>query len=217
MDSEIHSEPIVEQIAEKIRKAVDCGDLIAGSKIVEQDLCDKFQVSRTPVREAFRILQAEGYLIYKPRAGVFVNEISLQKINEIWEIRITIEELVARKTAKNADNDLKEQINCQLGIISELLLNDSIPEENYRIVDETYYNIHVSHTGSKTLEDLARNMRISSSHIRHKPKYNEIRARAALNEIKNIYQTYIDNDVEKAARCNKEHFLASLEEIKLYL
>lgn len=214
---EIHSEPIVEQIAEKLRDAINQGDLTPGQKIVEQDICNKFQVSRTPVREAFRILQAEGYLIYKPRSGMFVNEVTIKTISEIWEIRIAIEELVARKTASNADEGLKAQIRNELNKIDTLLKKEIVKESEFSILDETYYELHVSNTGSRTLEDLAKNMRMSSSHIRHKPKYTEGRARQALAEIKNIYQAYLNNDVEEAAKYNKEHFLASLEEIKHYL
>ena len=214
---EIHSEPIVEKIAEKLRDAINQGDLNPGQKIVEQDICNRFQVSRTPVREAFRILQAEGYLIYKPRSGMYVNEVSIQTISEIWEIRIAIEELVARKTAANADEKLKERIRTELNKIEDLLNKENISEHEFSVLDETYYELHVGNTGSKTLEELARSMRMNSSHIRHKPRFSEKRVRDALSEIKNIYHAYLNNDVEAAAKYNKVHFLASLEEIKHYL
>ena len=70
-------------VEERLKESIEDGTIKAGEKLTEQQICDEMQVSRTPVREAFRVLQVEGYLTYKPRFGVVVTELSLQDIYDV--------------------------------------------------------------------------------------------------------------------------------------
>lgn len=213
----IKQEPIAELVAERLRQAIENGTLQAGARLTEQEICDQMSVSRTPVREAFRILQVEGYLSYRPRFGVVVTELSMQDIYDAWEVRMNLEEMVARKTARLADDTLKSTIREQLKAIEAVLKQKHIREDQFVSLDEKYYELHVSNCGNKKLEETAKNLRMSSALMRRKPKFSEERARAALKEISDIYDAYLNNDEEKAVICNKIHFDASLEEIKRYM
>ena len=208
---------IAELVAENLRKSIDNQTLKAGDRLLEHDISKSMNVSRTPVREAFRILQVEGYLTHKPRHGVVVSEVSLEEIEEIWEVRLYIEDLISRKTAELADVDLKKKMEKEIDKIELLLKMAEIDRESFEKLDETYYSIHVSGCGNKKLQEVAQHLRISSALIRRKPKFSERRARESLEEIKNIYKAYIDNDQSSAANFNKIHFMESLKEIRKHL
>lgn len=217
MITEIKQEPIAEQVADFIRKEIENGSLRAGEKITENDLCSRLNVSRTPVREALRVLQTEGYISHKPRFGVYVTELSVQDVYDCWEVRSYLESMVARKTALNCDARVKMAIRLELQKIENAIGNDELREEEYRALDETYYSIHISNCGNKKLEEVARSLRINSSLMCGKPKYSMDRAKDALREIANIYNAYLENDAEKAAECNDIHFTESLKDITRYL
>ena len=95
--------------ANKIRDAIESGELIPGQRISEIDLTSLFQVSRTPVREAFRILEAEGYLVHVPRCGVVVKELNNQEIIEVFEVRSWLEQLMIRKIIADISNEKKQE------------------------------------------------------------------------------------------------------------
>lgn len=101
-------------IAEEIRKGIAAGQYKAGEKIKEADLCSKFGVSRTPVREAFRLLQNEGILIHNPQRGVFVPYLGQDEVMNLQQVRAALECLSARNAAPFAtalDIELLKSIN----------------------------------------------------------------------------------------------------------
>lgn len=204
-------------IEERLKEAIENGTIRAGEKLTEQLICDEMQVSRTPVREAFRMLQVEGYLTYKPRYGVVVTELSIQDIDDLWEVRMSLEDLVARKTAKFVDDKAKSEIKRELEKIKRILHQSEIEEDEFTKIDEKYYQIHISNCNNKRLKEEVELLRINSSLIRNRPKYSQKRARASLQEIADIYDSYLDNDEEAASKCNRIHFLSSLEEIKKFM
>lgn len=77
----VHS--IVDQAVKRLEEMIIKGRLLPGQKIKEQEIADRLGVSRPPLREAFKILEAEGLVRREPRRGVFVAELSR---NDIWEI-----------------------------------------------------------------------------------------------------------------------------------
>jgi DNA-binding GntR family transcriptional regulator len=62
-----------------------------GARVTENELADRFHVSRTPVREALQRLAAEGYVIIRPKQGCFVRDIDIDEINQYYEVRIGLE------------------------------------------------------------------------------------------------------------------------------
>lgn len=217
MFKSVKLESVSKIVEQRLKESIEDGTIKAGEKLTEQQICDEMQVSRTPVREAFRVLQVEGYLTYKPRFGVVVTELSLQDIYDVWEVRMNIEDLIARKTARFMKEDVKKVIRKELKKISKVLEQENIEQEEFENIDEKYYQIHISNCNNERLKEEAERLKVSSALIRNKPKYSQERARAALKEISDIYMAYVDNNEDAASEFNKVHFLSSLEEIKKFM
>jgi DNA-binding GntR family transcriptional regulator len=81
-----------------------------GEYITDLQIAENLDISRTPVREAFRILEREGLLIYEPKRGWKVYSLTLNDISEIFEIKINLEGLLARKAAACTDEILSEKL-----------------------------------------------------------------------------------------------------------
>jgi DNA-binding GntR family transcriptional regulator len=81
---------------EKLRQQIIKGKLKPGQRIVMADLAKAFGASETPVREAIRRLESEGYVIFTPHAGAVVTRIDEGELSEIYLIRIALEALATR-------------------------------------------------------------------------------------------------------------------------
>lgn len=79
-----------------LRKDILQGKLRQGEKLTEQQICDEYNVSRTPVREAFRQLELEGFIETIPNRGAFVVGFSPQDIQDMYELRKAYEVLAVK-------------------------------------------------------------------------------------------------------------------------
>ncbi|MBW8824828.1 MAG: GntR family transcriptional regulator [Acidobacteria bacterium] len=89
-------------VCDKIRQQIIEGTHPAGGRLVEDRLADELGVSRNPVREALRVLEAEGFVEMKPRRGAFVARLSEKDVSDIFDVRAALEAVVARTAARNA-------------------------------------------------------------------------------------------------------------------
>ncbi len=111
-----------EKILETIREAILKGTLKPGEKVAEPELAERFGISRTPIREAFRQLESEGYLTVIPRKGAVVAALSEQDVQEFYAIKSILEgyaaELAATRLSEKEIEKL-EAINQRLKMLAE--------------------------------------------------------------------------------------------------
>lgn len=98
-----HTLSLPEQIAEQIGNDIIRGRYEPGARIHEQDVAERFNVSRGPVREALRILERDGLIQINARRGAQVRELTVAELDEIFDPRITLNGLAARRAAERRD------------------------------------------------------------------------------------------------------------------
>lgn len=106
-----------EKIVETIRSAIVNGQLQAGTRVAEPDLADRFGISRTPIREAFRQLESEGFITVIPRKGAVVASFSAKDVSDFYDLKALLEGYAARCAAKVlTEKDLQkmEAVNRQM-------------------------------------------------------------------------------------------------------
>ena len=125
-------------IAYKILKEkIDCGTISHGMQLVENDLCDSLNMSRTPVREALNRLHAEGYLEYTPGKGFSATSYDKNKIRQIYEMIEAVEGMLAYLLAqKYKDLELAEMRQA----VEDM--EDSIKSENWDIWTDADSRFH---------------------------------------------------------------------------
>ena len=94
--------PIKEIVLAKLRTDIISGRYKPGQRLIERELAEQMNVSRTPVREALSKLEQEKLVTTTSYKGVIVTELSLKEVRDIFECRIALEALVAKLAAKNA-------------------------------------------------------------------------------------------------------------------
>ena len=87
--------PVIDSVVKLLREAIYSGYLLPGMRLIESELAEKMQISRTPLREAIRQLQAEGLIKVVPNKGATVASYSRGDIKEIYRICAVLEGMAA--------------------------------------------------------------------------------------------------------------------------
>ena len=101
---------LVESIVEDLQSKIIKGQLKSGQRMVEAELCGKMGISRSPLREAFRILESQGFLVHEPRKGMHVSVVSMEELENIYVIRANLESLATNLAVKNGNPQILEEL-----------------------------------------------------------------------------------------------------------
>ena len=145
-----------ERIVETIRNAIVNGQLVPGVRIAEPELADKFGISRTPIREAFRQLESEGFISVVPRKGAIVASISPQDISNFYDLKMVLEGYAAHCAARvltPADIAKMETVNRQMEAASH-------KKDLRRVLDlhNEFHDIFLRACGNEKLHAIVQNM-----------------------------------------------------------
>jgi DNA-binding GntR family transcriptional regulator len=100
-----------DQAYEKIKKLIVNGDLVPGEFLSEGFLSEQLEMSRTPIRSALQRLELDGILRIHPKQGIYICDISVKQINEVYEIRMALESFALRKLSKNIKKHQLVELN----------------------------------------------------------------------------------------------------------
>ena len=97
-----------DEVAAQLRERIFAGELAPGTFLDEVALSAQMKISRTPLREALKVLTAEGLVRHEPRRGCFVNQVTVKELDEIFPVIALLEGRCAHEAALNAsDADLE--------------------------------------------------------------------------------------------------------------
>ena len=99
------SATLPQTIALRLRELITEGDLAPGARLNERALCDRLGVSRTPLREAFRLLAADGLVELEPNRGASVVALSVRDVRELFEVMGTLEALAGELACRRIGDD----------------------------------------------------------------------------------------------------------------
>jgi len=102
--------PLRDVVFQTLRQAILRGELAPGERLMEIHLAQRLGVSRKPVREAIRKLELEGLVLMIPRKGAVVAEITISDLEDVLEVRMTLEELAVKYACKRITREQLEEI-----------------------------------------------------------------------------------------------------------
>ena len=107
----IQRKTLWQQIADVLREDIIQGRIKPGERIVEEDIAEKFHVSRGPVREALRHIGEEGFVVYESHKGSTVKTISYEEMQENYLVRSTLEVLAIRIIAGKLPEEIEREMD----------------------------------------------------------------------------------------------------------
>lgn len=131
-------------VTDTLREMLLEGEFLPETRLQEVSLAEKMQVSRTPVREALRVLAKDGLLIYAPNRGYIVRRFTFEDIIKAFRVRASLEGLGARMAAENGLSDESRAIldKC-IEEAEELLDTDLCQADNYQVWREMNKRFHM--------------------------------------------------------------------------
>lgn len=111
-------------VGDVLREAIATGEFPEGYQLLQNDIAAALGVSRTPVREALRLLEAEGWVEFSPHRGAVVATLSSDEVRQIFEIRYTLEALALKQSLPIVDPSV---FDVAAGLLDEL---DAEPDIN---------------------------------------------------------------------------------------
>lgn len=189
---------------DKLRDLIFSGELAAGTDHLESELAEVLGMSRTPVREAVVLLEAQGLLEVRPRKGVRIKRVSPDDMAEIYDILTELESLAAQTAASAGYTErdlsgLKQAIDDMDQAIS--LRN----REAWAVADEAFHrelvqlgkNVRLRGITAMML-DQVRRARLVTLYIRPEPTRSNL-------DHRNVYDAILQGDAEAARALHHEH------------
>ncbi|MDD5285842.1 MAG: GntR family transcriptional regulator [Desulfuromonadaceae bacterium] len=185
-----------EKILENIRDAIISGALPAGSKVSEPELAERYGISRTPIREAFRQLESEGYLSVIPRRGAVVKELSPKDVEEFYAIKSILEGYAARRACEKFSSkglDRLQAINDKLAELARL--NDI---RHFFKIHSDFHDLFIRTADNEKLRDLITGLVTKFQRLRLTSLSLPGRMTVSVQEHDKIIEAFRRKDADKA-------------------
>ena len=204
-------ESLVDLAKKHIRELIITGVFKPGQQLKEDEICNRFRFSRPPIREAFKMLEAEGLVTRKPRCGVFVAKMTPKDIWEIYTLKAVIYQMAASLAmAVMTDKDL-EDLQTAVDQMTACVATEPVVLRQYQLHHRAFHEIVLSLAGNNRLAQVENNLRFQISRISYNSLKNSAHLKASLEYHRQILAAMKKRDRTLACRLMKEHVLEALD------
>lgn len=160
---------LVETLERTLTEAIIEGLFQGGDKLVEADLQAQFGISRSPIRETFRVLEKKGLVEIIPRRGTFVKSISKRDIEEHFPVRSVLEALAAREAHKRISGEEIAALKRCLELMKKAAAKKDAMQ--YFKQHSRFHEIFIQASGNQMLIDMLQNLRMHMLWYRFSYRY----------------------------------------------
>jgi DNA-binding GntR family transcriptional regulator len=198
---------LYEEVAELLRQRIFRRELEPGSWIDEVKLSQEYGISRTPLREALKVLAAEGLVTMKMRRGAYVTEVSEQDLAEVYHLLSLLESDAAAVVAAQAtDAELKE-----LQKLHKELEGAARDRERFFALNERFHMRLLELAGNRWRNQMVADLRKVMKLNRHNSLLKAGRVEESLQEHRAVMDALAKRDAEGVRARMQEHFRNGLE------
>lgn len=195
--------PLRELVFEALREAIIDATLPPGERLMEVQLAEELGVSRTPVREAIRKLELEGFVVMIPRKGAYVAGISLKDVADVFEIRAALEGLASGLAAERITEEELEELERLLVRKAEVIEENDL--EQLVEVDTMFHDVLYKASRNEKLVQIINNLREQIQRFRTTSLAYPGRMKVALEEHKKIVEAISERNIALAQALAQEH------------
>jgi DNA-binding GntR family transcriptional regulator len=198
---------LYQEVADRLRRLIYDGDLPLGSWIDERELSERFGISRTPLREALKVLHAEGLVRLTPRRGCFVaGELTSADLDELFPVMALLEGRCAYEAVKKARREDVRRLEAIHSRLEKLAARRDVAayyENNYAF-HEAIQDLAGNPWLSRIVSELRRFLKLLRGRQLRVPG----RLEASLEEHRKLMQAVRDADASRAERIMRDHLLS---------
>lgn len=199
-----------EKVYEILKEMVISGKLKYNERIEEDALATSLEVSRTPVREAINKLEQEGWINIIPRRGMFVSNVSLKEINDIFQVRLNLEPIILQMGFSNIPLNECQRLKREF----ESFLDKELTKDEAKTLDELDNTLHLlilKSCNNNFIEKMMENVYEHNMRLRNQSVQSNDRRNEATKEHINLINSILDGDLDKALELIKYHNIKAKE------
>jgi DNA-binding GntR family transcriptional regulator len=205
-DTSLAPRALYQQVAERLREQIFARELEPGSWIDEQKLTQDYGISRTPLREALKVLAVEGLVTMKVRRGAYVTEMSTDDVQQVYHLLGLLEADAAADLARSATQaELTELDTLHQTLVAAVGQRDLFFRTN-----EQFHLRLLALSGNRWREQVVLDLRKMMKLNRHHSLFRQGRIEESLAEHEAVMTALRMRDAEAAARLMKAHFVNGL-------
>ncbi len=197
--------PLYEEVAERLRTSIFSHELAPGSWIDEQAIAKEYGISRTPMREAIKILAAEGLITMKMRRGAYVTEVSKSDLNQIFTVLALLEGQACRETALKASEGQLEALDSIHMKLERAAADRDL--EQFFAINQSFHDklqeISNNPWMKRVIDDLRKVLKLQ----RRDSLSKRGRLESSLIEHRKILSALLARDADLSEKLMKEHLL----------
>lgn len=195
--------PLRELVLEAIREAIINGSLKPRERLMEIQMAEELGVSRTPIREALRKLELEGFIVMVPRKGAYVADISIKDIADVFEIRASLEGLAAALAAERITDEELEFMERCLVVKAEAIAKADF--DKLVDIDTKFHESIYKASRNERLWAIINNLREQIQRLRMTSLSVPGRMAQSLKEHRAIVEAIQSRDINLARQVAQEH------------
>ena len=203
-----------EAVLAELRRAIISGELRPGEQVLQDALAERFGVSRVPLREALKILEGEGQVIYRPHRGYFVAELDIDDLREVYRIRDLLESDAVRVAVPQITGDEIAALREALEVVEHASATGDL-----LTMTEANRRFHFGLIEAARMPRLSRLVRVlwDATDVYRSLYYSDVSHREAVHdEHRAVLEAVRLGDAERAVsllRTHRERAVAALERV----
>lgn len=196
-------ETLAEVLHRELEQAILKGDLKPGDRLDEVELAKRYGVSRTPVREAFRMLGAHDLVDLRSRQGVIVRKIGVNTVIEMFQVLAELEGLCARLASRR----MSPEQDAELGRVHERLISSAAGSdvEDFDAINLAFHSLIHEAARNAYLAQETRRLRNRMAPYLRRVTYKPQRFRTTVTEHQQIIDAIRAHDPDKADEVMRQH------------
>lgn len=207
--SKIPQRNLYHEVADRIRELIEQGELAPAERISEKQLCETFGVSRTPLREALKVLASEGLVELLPNRGARVMQLTLKQVKDTFDLMGALEGLSGELACQNAsDADIRE-----IRALHEEMMAHYRKRElaEYFGVNRQIHESILMASGNEVLQEMYSNLSQRVKRVRYSKKMTDSFWHRAVNDHEGMIEALERRDGKQLGQILRDHLCNKLE------
>lgn len=213
--SSIKRSTLHEELTERLRTMIVEGVLEADTKVPERELCEKLGVSRTPMREALKVLAADGLLTLQPNRGARVRIVTLAELEELFPLMGAMEALAGELACKHITDDQIEAVRQSHQAM--VVCYERADMSGYFHHNQQIHEAILEAADNQTLKETYRTLAVRVRRARYQANMTQRRWKAAVNEHERILSALEKRDGKKLGTILKQHLDNKFDTVRQWI
>lgn len=205
----IHS--IVDNVRKYVLGRILHGELHPGQQVKEQEIASSLGISRPPIREALKLLEADGLIVRKPNRGAFVATITEHDAWEIYTLKCSLYEMATRLAFEKVSKSDLEKWADLVNEMEKCVLSESPDVIRYQSLNQEFHDIMFQISGHQRLRKISQMLHHQMNRFSCVSLRDEAHLKGSLKYHQEIFDAIKEGNMDRTIQVTREHILKGLE------